>query len=47
MFTLITRILFLSKLFKSQFETIKFVSSSLIKYRVNRIRFNVQVIKDI
>ena len=47
MFTLIIRMLFSPELFKSQFKTIKFVLSSLIKYRVNYIRFNVRIIKNI
>ena len=35
------------KLFESQFETIKFVLSSLIEYRASRIRLNVRITKDI
>ena len=47
MFILIIRMLFSFELLKSQFETIKFVSSWLIKYRVNRIWLNVRIIKNI
>ena len=39
--------LFLFELFESQLETIKFVLFSLIEYRVNRIRFNVRITKNI